>query len=241
MIEGIGYVGAGWCRKCDAVRIRMPQHRRRVCGECGTTIDSPLLLRDAGWPAGLRIDWADRRPQMDADSVRSRLMLVAGDYIERRSFAAQDDTLAAVEGLRADNSGVVRYPASEDEGSPASATLADRMALELRHAAGVARLRAHERGPNGTVLRSAVAMHIEALATMYAQRAADAAAWTITQSRIVALAGCGATLMAVHDPERNLWAARTPQGETVAIAPVVDGVWNGELYTPETEHEAVGT
>ena len=140
MIEGIGYVGAGWCRKCDAVRIRMPQHRRRVCGECGTTIDSPLLLRDAGWPAGLRIDWADRRPQMDADSVRSRLMLVAGDYIERRSFAAQDDTLAAVEGLRADNSGVVRYPASEDEGSPASATLADRMALELRHAAGVARL-----------------------------------------------------------------------------------------------------
>ncbi len=233
MREQIGYVGAGWCRQCEGVRIRTPKGRRRVCAECGEEMPDPLLIDDPGWPPGVFAGWADRRPRMDPASVRTRLTLESGDYLERRSLATQDDTLAAVEGLRADHGAVMRYSAVDEASVPTRASTMHQMGLEQAHEQVVARIREQENGPDGRVLRSAVAMHIETLASRYAESAAASAAWAVSQARIVALAGRGAVDIAVHDTERGLWAARTPGGGIVALAPVVDGKWTGELFTPE--------
>ena len=232
MNNGIGYIGVGWCKTCNGLRIRIPQGRKNICGECANALPKPLRIADPDWPEGVEVGWADRRSLMDANSVRTRLTLETGEYIERRAHATQDDTLAAVEGIRADTYAVLRYPATPEQSAPEQATQMHRIALEQVQGRVVGRIQENENGQHGRLLRSAVAMHIETLAKHYAENAAASAAWAITRARIVALAGNGATSLGIHDAERQLWAARTPLGETIAIAPIIDGQWNGKLLSP---------
>ena len=237
MTSTLRYLGATFCGRCGEAKLREPRAEPHpACPECGSAVDQTLNIEAPGLPAGVEIDWVDRRPTMDPMSVRTRLLLADGSYVTRAGVRDAPNPRAAVLGPEADLHRAEHHACVLVDDSPTHiprpAADMHRIALECAHRRIAEAIHAVETGPVGAVLREAVARNIRRLARAWVEQATASATWATLTAAILAAAGERAVTLAPHDARRFLWAARRADGRTVALATIVDGQWDRMLLPP---------